>query len=187
MAWTFCTKEDVVSLYPIQTTELKDSWSEMAEGLIRDYLGQKYLGDTEIITNEISSGDGSPIIYVKYPPIYSVQSVVVGGLQLSPDEYVVEKNYIHLRYVTAPMGNLNVVVNYTSGKLDVSENVRLCAATMIVAMVNYKRRFGSDGSLKWGQAEQRAGENDANTSIGLMGHLQAIMKETLKRPKVMVR
>lgn len=187
MAWTLCTKEDVASMYPIQLSELKDSWSDMVEGMIREERGERYLGDIQTITGELHSGDGSPILHVNYPPIYSVESLLVNGLSLSPSEYYVRGSYIHLRYTSFPKGNLNIDINYTSGKLEIDETIRLAAATMIVAVANYKRRFGSDGSIKWAAADQRSGEDDGNTKIGLVSHLKAIMKETMKRPRAMVR
>lgn len=187
MAWTLCTKDDVKALYPILDAELKDAWSDMVEGFIREELGQRYLGSLQPILNELRSGDGSPILHVKYPPIHSVSSLLINGRATSASDFYVNRNYIQLKNGVFPSGNLNVDVSYESGELEILETVRLCAATMIVAMANYKRRFGSDGSLKWASTETRTGEEDANSRVGLISHLKSIMKETLKKTVVRVR
>ena len=188
MTWTLCSKEDVASIHPISNlADLKDEWSDMVEGLIRQYLGQPYLGTTQAITNEWHDGDGKHIINVRKPPIYSVQAIKVNGLALTHADYVVFPNYIELRYSVFPQGILNVGLDYTSGTAEVSDVVRLCAASMIVAIVNYKKRWGADASLKWGEPEKKLGEDTPNYNVGLTSHLTQIMKRLLRRTSVRVR
>ncbi len=44
MAWTLCSKDDVLSIHPTNTNALKDFWSNAVEAMIREYLGMPYLG-----------------------------------------------------------------------------------------------------------------------------------------------
>lgn len=187
MPWTFCSPEDVMGITPITRSELQDSWSEMVEALIRQHLGQPYLGSSEEITGERHSGDGTNILRVKKPPIISVTSLAIAGSVQPQAAYVAFPSYIELTAQTFPVGTLNVEIAYTSGKEVVDDVTRLAAVSMIVAIINYRRRFGADGSLKWGRQDTTAGEETPNLNVGLTSHLYTIMKRLLKRPRVMVR
>lgn len=184
MPWTLCEKTDVVAITPILEASLKDEWSEMVEDLIRQHMRLPNLGLSVVITNEYHNGDGSKILKVKAPPIVSVQAVKIEGSAMASGDYVVFGNFIKLRYSSFPVGDLNVTINYTSGSTSVPGQVRLCAASMIVAINNYYGRGGADASLKWADPEKKAGEDDPNSKVGLTSHLDRIMKRTLRRGRV---
>jgi hypothetical protein len=42
----------VTSIHPVSVTDLSDSWSDMAEGSIREYVGLPYLGTSEALSGE---------------------------------------------------------------------------------------------------------------------------------------
>lgn len=185
-AWLLCSKEDVMSLIPIKESEIEDFWSEAVEGMIRQHLGMPYLGKTQAITGEKHNGDGTIVLRVNKPPIDSVSSLVVDGATLLASDYHIFTTHIQLKYLTFTEGSLNVEINYTSGTTAIDSHIRLCAAAMIVAIVNYRRRFGADASIKWGTADQKQGESTPMAQQGLTEHLVNIMKKTLKRSRVRV-
>lgn len=187
MPWELCTKDDVASIHPTPLTEIKDDWSEQVEDLIRTHMGQPYLGTQQAVTDEYHYGDGSHIIRVRKPPIISVEGVYVNDVLLLPSDYVVFEGHIALKAQTFPAGILNVRLDYTSGTVSVPPTVRLTAATMIVAILNYRKRHGADGSIKWGAAEQKMGEDNPNLNVGLTSHLSTIMKRMLRRGRVRAR
>lgn len=196
MAWTLCSKQDVVDIHPVPITDLKDSWSDMVEGLIRDYLGEPNLGVVEAVIDEWHNGDGTPVLRVKAPPIKSVTSLVLASeltmedgsyVTLSASDYLVFPNFIQLKGMVFPQGLLNVKVSYESGKENDDQVVRLAATTMVVAIVNYRKRFGADSSIRWGAADPKAGEDSPNLNVGLTSHLVTIMKRVLRRNHVRVR
>ena len=185
MAWTLCDKQDVTSIHPILESELKDDWSNVVEALIRQHMGEPYLGLSQVITSEYYDGDGTYILRVKNPPIISVQSLYINDVLISSGDYVVFDSYIELRSEIFPEGVLNVKLSYTSGSIGVDDVVRLTAVAMIIAIINYRKRWGSDASLKWGDAEQKAGEQSPNYNVGLTSHLVTIMRRLLRRrPRV---
>lgn len=185
MAWSLCDKQDVTSIHPILQSELQDDWSNMVEALIRQHMGEPYLGTSKVITSEYYDGDGTYILRVKNPPIISVQSLSVNDVLIDVGSYVVFESYIELRDQILPEGILNVKLSYTSGTTVVDDVVRLTAVAMVIAIINYRKRWGSDTSLKWGDAEQKAGEPSPNYNVGLTSHLTAIMKRLLRRrPRV---
>jgi hypothetical protein len=186
MAWTLCSKDDVMSLHPVTESELRDEWSEFVEGLIRQHMSSPYLGTSEVITNEYHDGDGSTVVFVGKAPIISVQSLVVNGVTLAASDYVIFPTYIQLSSMIFPEGNLNIVISYTSGSTGQDDVVRMAAAVMIVAIINFKKRFGADASVRFGNVDQKLGEDSANISVGLTDHLNAIMKRLLRRPSLRV-
>lgn len=186
MAWELCSKDDVMDIHPVPESELKDSWSDQVEGLIREHMGAPYLGTSAAITDEYHNGDGTHLLFVKYPPIISVQSITAGDVALTSADYVIRETSIALLSYVFPVGTMNVKISYTSGGA-VPESVRLAATTMIVAIINYKRMAGADGSLKWGSAEKKAGEDTPNRNVGLTSHLKTIMKRLIRRPRLRVR
>jgi len=187
MAWVLCRKEDVISIHPITASELKDEWSDMVESLIREHLDQPYLGASQVIENEYHNGDGTNLIRVRFPPIISVQAVYISDVNLSADDTIVFSDQIALKSQIFPRGNLNVRLYYTSGSANITGTIRMTAAAMIVAIINYRRRAGSDGSLKWADSEPKAGEETPNANIGLTSHLVRIMRQLLKRQRVRSR
>jgi hypothetical protein len=186
MAWTLCTKIDVTDIHPIAESILKDSWSDWAEELIRQRLGEPNLGGNEVIVGEYHDGDGTPILRVRRPMILSVEDVKISGSNVDAGEYVIFPTYIQLKYQTFPKGNLNVTISYTSGG-DVSKVVQMTAAAMIAAIANYHGRMGSDSSIKWGQSPNREGEENPNRRVGLTSHLDTIMRRMLRRRRIRVR
>jgi hypothetical protein len=186
MAWILCSKKDVTSIHPIAEADILDEWSDFVEDLIRDHMGQPYLGTTEDVVDEYHNGSGSVLLNVRKPPIVSVNSLTVSEITLSPSDYIVFGSYIQLKNMVFPVGNLNVAISYTSGSLVIKPTVRLTAAAMIVALINYKKRFGADTSIKWGNVDQKGGEESPNQQIGLADHLKTIMKRFLKRDRLRV-
>jgi len=187
MPWTLCTKDDIMAFHPIPVAEIRDEWSDMVEGLIREHLGQEYLGLNQVITDEWHSGDGTNILKVRHSPIVSVESVSVNDAVLTASDYVVFTGFIQLKAQTFPVGTLNVKVSYTSGSSDMDPIVRLAATTMVIAIINYRKRAGADSSLRWSSTDQKTGEESPNSTLGLVGHLKSIMKGVLKRPGLKVR
>ena len=184
MAWTFCTKDDVLSIIPATEAELLDIWSDTVEALIKEHLGKPALGDYEIITSEYHSGDGTSILKVRRPPIDSITEILANDSSYTADEYVVFPNFVQLKYgQTFPAGTMNITVSYTAGSAEIPSVVTLAAMTMIAAMLNYKRRAGADGSLKWSTAEKKIGSPQPISDIGLVKHLKTIMTTILKRDR----
>jgi hypothetical protein len=189
MAWEICTKEDVIALYPILEADLLDIHSDMVEGLIREYMGAPHLGAAVAIADEYHNGDGNDIIAVYKPPIVSVQSVTVSDALIPASDYVTTEHTIQLLYDTFEVGRANVVLDYTSGSSTVPGSARMAATAMVIALLNYKERHGSDGSLIWGvpaETRQEGGERSPAFNIGLISHLKRIMVGMLKREKVRV-
>jgi hypothetical protein len=189
MAWSLCTKDDVSNLHPVPVSELRDDWSDMVESLIREHVGQPYLGTQEVIVGEYHNGDGSHIVRVSKPPILSVEAVYVNDSLLTPSDYVVFSGHIALKAQTFPAGILNVKLDYTSGTVSVSPTVKLTAIAMIVAILNYRKRHGADSSIKWGASatDNKMGEENPNMNVGLTSHLYTIMRRTLRRSRVRAR
>ena len=186
MAWTLCTKEDVIGIHPCRDEDLKDQWSEMVEAMIRQHLGAPYLGTTQAITDELHSGNNTTIMQVKSPPIVSVTSVSVSGVALTAADYAVFGTYIQLYAQVFTSGILNVKISYVSGLTEIPQQVRLCAAAMVIAIYNYSRRRGADASIKWGDPDRRMGEETPNLTVGLTSHLDQIMKRTLRLYKLRI-
>jgi hypothetical protein len=186
MAWQLCDKSDVIDIFPATESELLDSWSDMVEALIRQHLGEAYLGTSQAVVSEYHNGDGSSVLRVSKPPIISVSALRINDVALLATDYGVFEGIVQLRYETFPAGVLNVEVDYVSGSTAVDYTVRLAAASMIVAIINYRRRHGADASLKWSGGEQKTGEETPNQDLGLTSHLAGIMKQVLRRPRVRV-
>lgn len=187
MPWELCSKEDVTEMHPIPVNELRDDWSTMVEALIRQHMGQPDLGKVTVITDEYYNGNGLALLTLRRTPILSVQSVYVGGSLIGPADYVVEPTFIMLKNQVFENGLMNVVVSYTAGTNEVDDVTRLAAISMVIAIINYRRRAGADSSLKWGSAEQKVGEDNPNVQVGLTSHLTTIMRRLLRRPKARVR
>lgn len=187
MPWELCSKQDVTEMHPIPEGDLRDDWSAMVEALIRQYLAQPHLGKVEIITDEYYNGNDTPLLTLRQTPVISVEALYVNGVLISSADYIVQGTFIMLKSQIFPSGLLNVKVSYTSGSINVDDVVRFTAVSMIIAIINYRRRAGADSSLKWGNADQKFGEEGANVNIGLTSHLSVIMKRMLRRPKVRVR
>lgn len=182
MPWTICEKSDVLSLHPISTDELKDEWSELAESAIRRWYGYPYYGTSQAVSDEYHSGSGTPFLRVSAPPIISVTSLYINNSLVPASSYLVKKNYVILIDGTVfSQGNMNVKISYVSGSA-VDDNTRFTCATLIVAIINYRKRYGADASIKWSKSENQLGEASPQKAVGLTQHLNDIMKESLQRP-----
>lgn len=181
MAWTLCSREDVIQIHPCQESELPDQWSEQVEALIRQHMRMPYLGVSQAINNEMHSGDGTSVLLARKPPIISVSSLLVNGLSLTANDYVVFESFVQLKTGNFPKDRLNITFSYTSGQTVIPPQVRLCAASMIVAMLNYYRRMGSDSSFRYATPDRQIGEDSASRNVGLTSHLVAIMRRLLPR------
>lgn len=188
MAWEFCSKQDVMDIHPIDESALKDSWSDFVQGLIVQHKGNPYLGNPTTVSDEYHNGDGTDIVFVNKPPILSVTSLQLNGSSLLSSDYIVSSNHIQLRYGFFTKARANIVLTYESGVdlADIDDTVRFCAALMIVAIVNYRGRMGADSSIRFANAEVKEGEKTPNVNIGLLTHLKAIMRSTLRRDKIRV-
>lgn len=182
IAWQLCSKEDVTIIHPVPISELEDEWSLMVEAMIRQHLGEPYLGTTETITDEWHNGDGTNILSVNSPKIVSVSSLTINGVLLDADDYVLFDAYVELKAQTFPHGILNVKISYVSGDTDITQVVRLAAITMVVAVLQYRRSWGADTDIKWKNPQEDLGGTTPNYNVGLTSHLQAILKRVLRRP-----
>lgn len=186
MAWDLCSKEEVTSIQPVPADELKDFWSDTVEALIREHMGTPNLGSSAVVVNETHNGDNTNLLIVRQPPIISVQDIRISGVAVTASDYVIYPNRIELVAQRFPEGVLNVQVDYTSGDLSVSPVVKLTAVAMIVAIINYRGRYGADSTLKWGAPDDKMGENSPNLNVGLTSHLKQIMKRMLRRERIRV-
>ena len=184
MAWELCSKEEVILIHPYPVANLKDFWSDVVETLIREHLGTPHLGQSIVITNETHSGGRTNVLIVRKPPIISVEELRISAVSLVSTGYVVFQNHIELIAQRFPEGILNVQVDYTSGDENISPTVKLTAAAMIAAMINYRERYGADSTMKWGSGEQESGETTPNLNVGLTSHLRTIMRRMLRRERI---
>jgi len=180
MTWQLCSKDDVMAMTSVPEDELRDMWSDISEQMIRDYLGTPNLGTTKAIIGEVHNGDGSPILLVNEPIIESVSEIRVSSSAITPSDYEVYHNYVELTSAVFPEGLHNVEIDYISGGT-ISARVRLTATLMVIACLNYKRRRGADTSSKFAIVDTNTGEETANMNIGLVSHLDTIMKQSLER------
>ncbi len=186
MPWLLCSKQDVLSIHPTAESALQDFWSDAVEDMIRRHLGSPFLGAPMPVESELHSGNQSAIILVFKPNIVSVSKVTINRALIEPTEYVVFPNGIQFIHNIMPEGILNVSISYVSGG-DVDPIVRLCAAAMIVAILQYRGRAGADGSIKWGKAQEKEGEPSPTFDAGLVDNLTKIMKKLLRRTHLRIR
>lgn len=195
MAWTLCSRKDVTDIHPTNAAALQDFWSDTVESMIREWLGMPDLGKTATYTDDKYDGLGTPYLQLRGVPVQSVQAVRVEGMSLVASDYVLQGNTLVLLYGSFPAGRSNVSVDYTAGSaVDgvtglaiVDPKIRFTAAAMIVAILNYRSRAGSDVTLRWGGAEQKEGEASPNVNIGLTSHLNTIMRRMLRKTRLRIR
>ena len=185
MAWKLCSKQDVEDLHNVAGEDLKDSWSELVEGLISEYMGSPALV-SDIAYQEKHSGSNGYALNVRRPPIKSVTAVKFDGSTIASTDYIVGETTVTLLYYPFPSGHKNIEIDYTSGADTVPQSVRLAAASMLAACVNHYKRFGADGSLKWADTEQSVAGPTPTRDIGLITHLKAIMMSALRRNKLRI-
>lgn len=186
MAWDFCTKDQVTKVRYADPATIEDSWSDTVEAMIRRHTRSPGIGTSEVVTNELHSGDDTPILIVKKPPIYSVSELRISSSPVTSSDFVYFENYITLtggKYF--PKGVLNIAIDYTSGG-DVDPIINMTAIAMIVAFLNFRERYGADTSLKWTNSEQM-GEPTPNLNVGLTSHLYQIMRRMLERDRIRIR
>jgi len=199
MPWTYATKAMVTALYKVDADILQDDWSEWVEALISEYYGYAHIGETATITDEAHNGDGTPFLYVTYPPIASVTSVSVGSVSptaLSSTSYKVFDDHIELInditsplsmsmsgvQTTFPVGVQNVLITYVSGVASVPKPVELTAAQMIAEIAKFNQRGGADFQMKYtGQSQTRGQAMGLVAVRGLSATLQSIMKNNLRK------
>lgn len=199
MAWTYCTKAMVTALYNIDADVLQDDWSDWTEALIAEHYGYAYIGTTATVTDEVHNGDGTPFLYVKYPPIVSVTSVEVGSTTptaLTSTSYKVFDDHIELINsptsplsmsmsgvrATFPEGVGNILVTYVSGLATVPGIVELTATQMIAEISKFNQRGGADFTMKYtGQTNTRGQAMGVVAVRGLSATLQSIMKNNLRK------
>lgn len=187
-AWTLCSEQDVRDLQTMPAT-IPETWSEMVEGMIRQYTGLTMLGlDTDTFTQYLS-GDNSTIIRLKKSPIIAVSSLTIDSVAVASADMYVGSYFVQLLNGSVfTYGTRNVIVTYTAGGGDISTDIRMSAAQMVVAVNNFYGRGGSDASIKWSTMTdgERGGEDSATKNLGLSGHLESIMKATIKNKRIKI-
>ena len=199
MAWTYVTKTIVAALHNVDADILQDEWSTWVEAMISEHMGYKYVGETATITAEKHSGDGTPYVYVDYPPIVSVSSLELGTVTtnvITSTSYKVWDDHVELVNDATtdlsasmrgpinyfPIGVQNISITYVSGLATVPAIVQFTAAQMIAEIAKYKQRGGADHSTKFVPAQSRRGEGQAVVvERGLAATLQGIMRNTLRK------
>lgn len=193
MTWLYCTKEDVSDHTGVSVDRLKDSWSEEVEDLINEHVGFSF---SEIASyTEAIDGDGSDTIFLSNYPVLSVESLSVGGVQMSVGGYEFYRDG-HIRLVHSegtpiarsmgdgasfPVGQKNIEVTYRAGTSEVPGRVKLAASMMIAQISLVRERAGSDGSFAVSMAGGRqAGERDRSLyGTDISGKLRHIMRTIL--------
>jgi len=157
----------------------------MVEGMIREFIGRPQLGLTTTSFTETKSGDGSTWMRLKHTPIVAVSQILVSDVAVDADNIYVGEYYVQLKNnLSFTRGVRNVDITYTAGSGDVTADIRLAAATMIVAINNFYGRQGSDSSLKWStmtDSKDKGGEPSPDKNLGLASHLDGIMKSMIKK------
>ena len=199
MAWTYVSKAVVAALHTVSAATLQDEWSTWAEALIAEFMGYNTIGTTETVTAEAHNGDGTSLLYVKYPPISSVTTLSIGTVSpsaVSSSSYKVFSDHIELlnspttelsmamsnQSFFFPVGVQNITITYVSGLATVPAIVQFTAAEMIAEISKYSQRGGADGSIKYTGARTTLGEEQGVAARrGLSATLQSIMKNNLRR------
>lgn len=188
MAWSLCTRDDVMSIFKIDEASLHDFWSETAESMIRGYLRAPYLGLAPVTISEYHSGDGTGVLPVNSPPLTEVLELLVDGVALAAGDYQAFSTSVILTgSAVFPEGLMNIKVTYKSGGTGIPDKVSMTCATMIAAIASYEGRAGTDASLKYGDLTPYIGGDATNKNIGLVTHLQTIMQGMLSRYRLRVR
>lgn len=187
MAWTICSKEDVIALHGMSIDDLRDFWSETAEAFLVEHTGNHGLLGDLTIEDEIYTGNGAVAIVVKKPPILSVQEVSINDYVVPSGDYVFNTHTITLKYgefsANAPA---NVKLSYTAGVSQVDAQYRFACAAMVAAIANHEGRKGADTTIRWATLPTQAGGSTANLNVGLVTNMKAIMKQSVRRTKVRV-
>jgi len=191
-AWTLCTEQDVRDIQTIPDT-IPESWSTRVEGLIRQHTGLNRLGLAVVTFEDTRSGDDSTLMRIKKSPISTLNSLTISDYSVASTNIYVGEYFVQLKNgLTFTRGVRNVVINYDAGGGDVTEDITMAAAQMIVAISNYYGRQGADASLKWstmmedGRDHTRGGEAGPSKRMGLSAHLESIMLTTIKTHRIKI-
>jgi len=187
MAWSLCSRDDVISLYKIDEASIQDFWSETAEAMIREHIHAPFLGETAVTVVEYHSGDGTSVLPINAPPLDSLTSILIDGVAISLSDVILFDSYVSHKYETFPAGVNNILVTYKSGGTVVPKHISLTCALMIAAIAAYEGRAGTDGSLKYADLPNYLGGETANRNMGLVAHLQGIMVSSLKRYRLRIK
>jgi len=191
--WVYCTKEDVSDFCGVATSDMKDSWSRIVEGLIDEHTGSRF--DAVHTYTEAYDGDGTNTLILNNAPIVSVTSVSIDDVALQSSDYVVYSSG-YIRLVSSnygaldralgsgsvfPVGRQNIDVVYTANAATVPAYVQLAAILAISELALISRRGGADGSLAVSRATQRAGEDNRTNrrSVDISGRLRTIIRNTI--------
>jgi len=187
MAWTICSKEDVEAIHGINSDSLQDIWSDWAESLIADHLGNDALLTPVTYTDELYSGDGGNTLFIRHPLITSVTSVSIGDELVSSTLIKYNTHGIMLSSMVFTKGVHNIKVTYTtSGSGNSAFTLKFACAAMISAMFDHYGRKGADSSVKFAIMTEDFGAPTANVYLGIISNLEEIMKQTLKRDYIRI-
>lgn len=192
MPWTIAPKSYVYSLYGQDSTTFKDEWSETAEDMLLDHVG-KSMSEVTTATSftEYISGGGDRMILTEHP-ISSLTAVTI--IHDGADDESVSLNNIRfvgreiiLKEGSFPRGLRNIKVEY-DGTVAEKKIYKFAVALMIIAILNFEGRKGSDSNIEWSALNDEFGNNTANENLGLLSHLNAILDELItKKSKVLIR
>ncbi len=198
MAWTIATKADVYSLYKKDIEELEDEWSTYAESLLLEYLGKNtvdelinqtsfvdYLSGTDgeiLLTTHPVNEDGLTSIVRTRGGEVADESIDLNYITVVSNELIFDSNYGKFYN-----GYRNYKVSYT-GTIPKKEIYTFAVSLMIIAILNYESRKGSDADMEWASIAPEYGLRTPNQSIGLVDHLNSILYSLLgKRTRVRIR
>jgi len=196
MAWTIATKSDVYSLYKKDIEELEDEWSTYAESLLLEYLGKDTVNEliNQTAFTDYLSGTNGQILLTSHP-VTSLTSVTrtrggeVADESISLDYITVVGNELIFDSEQGKWydGYRNYVVAY-SGTVPKKEIYTFAVSLMIIAILNYEARKGSDSDMEWASIAPEYGLRTPNQSIGLVDHLNSILDSLIgKRTRVRIR
>lgn len=187
MAWDLCSEQDVRDIQTVPTT-IPETWSEMVEGMIREHTGLTRLGLTEETYTDYISGDNTTLVRLRKRPVTGITSITIDGVSVDTSNILFGDYYVQLLSGTFTYGVRNVVVTYTAGGGTVTSDIRMAAATMVVAVANFYGRAGSDQSIKWSSMTdgERGGESSPSARLGLADHLNSIMRSMIKNRSIKI-
>jgi hypothetical protein len=194
MAWTLVSKATVATLHQLDTNDLQDVWSNWVEALIQEHMGYESIGVTTTITGEKLDGNGTPILYVKKPPIVSVTSLSIGS-PISSTSYEVYADYIQLvgTEQTAlsaaiyggvsvfPKGQKNITISYESGLVSVPPLVEFAAAEMIAEITKFYQSAAANNNTKFLPTRVNRDGRDIMLDRGLAATVKGIMATLLRK------
>lgn len=178
--------KDWLSITGAAQDALLTSLIETADELIIDHCDTDFTDKT--VVNEIRDSRRSDTIITRHFPILSVQKVVVGcnvdgtgGVELTPDSYVVRDEMIVLRNGHTPQGRGLVRLDYHHGYATVPKRAKLAAKITVEAYYRQKTRgsVGISSKSKEGESISYRGSWDKASglpteAIGLLSEFRVI-------------